>query len=394
MTLFGISVYPDLKPQEEIKDYMFLAAQHGFKRVFSSMFNVEGDNDEVLAVFRQLIENAHEAGLEVSLDVNPECFKRFGASPDDLSVFHHIGVDILRLDIDNGLEDDLKLLKNPYGIAIEFNASALPVSMINELVHRGVEPSSVLVCHNFYPQRYTGMKWQRFLEINEELKKIGVQVGAFVSSNVEPSHGVWQATQGLCTVEQHRGQPIDWQVREMLLTGNVDTIFIGNAYASVQEFEDIAEVMQEVTPDPERHLIIKVMQEFGAVSNERFYPQHKVRVEVSKDITELEQEILYEFFPHSDVGDSSEWLWRSRMPRFLYSKQGVPVRLDARSVIDPGTVVIVNNNYQHYAGEVQVVLLPIENDGTRNIVGHLRENEFSFFQKIPSQQTILFLEQK
>ncbi|MBE9909312.1 MupG family TIM beta-alpha barrel fold protein [Enterococcus casseliflavus] len=387
----GISVYPDLRKQEEIKEYMELASKYGCKRVFSSMFNVEGDNDEVLNCFKQLIDNAHDFGLQVSLDVNPECFRRFGAGPEDLSVFDDLGVDILRLDVDNGVEDDIKLINNPYGIAIEFNGSALPVSTIIELISRGVDPKQILVCHNFYPQRYTGMKWKTFVEINAQLKELGVRVGAFVSSNAKNSHGVWGAIHGLPTVEQHRGKPIDLQLREIFLNGAVDTIFIGNAYATEEEFRKIAEVMQNIKPDEEKHPIIKIKRSYGNVADDQFYPQHKIKINTIGELTDVEREILFNYFPHSDVGDGSEWIWRSRMPRFLYSKIGVEVRQHREKQFEPGTVVVVNNNYRHYAGEVQVVLRPIENDGTRNIVGYLDNDEFSFFKKIPDREVVVFL---
>ena len=76
----GISVYPDLRPLEEIKEYFRLASKYGATRVFSSMFSVEGTRDEVLAYFREMIEAAHEVNLKVSLDVNPMCFEKLGAS--------------------------------------------------------------------------------------------------------------------------------------------------------------------------------------------------------------------------------------------------------------------------------------------------------------------------
>ena len=44
----GISVYPDLRPLEEIKEYFKLASKYGVSKVFSSMFSVEGTKEEVL----------------------------------------------------------------------------------------------------------------------------------------------------------------------------------------------------------------------------------------------------------------------------------------------------------------------------------------------------------
>ena len=120
---YGISVYPDLRPLSEIKEYMGLAAKYGCSRVFSSMFSVEGSEEKVLSYFKEFISAAHAVGLQVSLDVNGPCLERFGASPADLSVFHDIGCDILRLDTPLTTEGYLQFLSNPYGIRLELNAS-------------------------------------------------------------------------------------------------------------------------------------------------------------------------------------------------------------------------------------------------------------------------------
>ena len=59
------------------------------------MFSVEGTKEEVLEYLRKLIVAAHKNNLKVSLDVNPMCFEKMGATPQDLSVFKSIDVDCL-----------------------------------------------------------------------------------------------------------------------------------------------------------------------------------------------------------------------------------------------------------------------------------------------------------
>ena len=125
MITLGVSVYPDIRPLDEIADYLRRAAGFGYKRIFTSMFSVEGTPEEVLAYFRDLDAVAHEVGMEVALDVNPECLARLGATPQDLSVFAEIGADILRMDGAYGEDDNYDMLCNPHGIKIEYNASAL-----------------------------------------------------------------------------------------------------------------------------------------------------------------------------------------------------------------------------------------------------------------------------
>ena len=40
-----------------------------------------------------------------------------------------------------------------------------------------------------------------------------------------------------------------------------------------------------------------------------------------------------------------------------------------------GDVVVLNDNLGHYKGEVEVILKDIPNDGERNLVGKIPENE-------------------
>lgn len=388
----GISVYPDLRPLEEIEKYFELAGRYGVSRVFSSMFSVQGTKEEVLEYFRKLIVAAHKNSLKVSLDVNPMCFEKMGAKPDDLSVFHGIGVDILRMDLSYGAAEDAKLVRNPYGITIEFNNSP---KIVKGLLEQGIAAKEFYVCHNFYPQRYTAMKWEKFIEKNIELKACAkdLRIGAFISSTAPDTHGVWDAVCGLPTVERLRLLPIDLQARILLATGNVDDILIGNAYASEEEFQKLQEVLADhEKSDQEMDPTLKLLVDHGLISMEK--PIKRLRVTLDSEVTEKEKEVLFDFFPHLDMGDSSEWIWRTRISRFKYSLPGevLEPRACKEEMFAVGDVVMVNDNYKHYAGEIQIVKKPIVNDGTRNRIGHLDEDEYQMMELIYDGDIVEFLE--
>ena len=387
----GISVYPDLRPLEEIKEYFKLASKYGVSKVFSSMFSVEGTKEEVLDYFRELIVSAHENNLKVSLDVNPMCFEKMGATVEDLSVFADIGVDFLRMDLSFGADQDAKLVENPYGITIEFNNSP---AIVSGLVNCGIDPKKFLVCHNFYPQRYTAMKWNKFVEKNKEIKAItrDVRIAAFISANAQPTHGVWDAVCGLPTVEKLRMLPIDLQARMLLATGDVDVLLIGNAYATEEEFKALQEVMAESDRlNGELDPTLKMLVEHGLISLDK--PIKRLRVTLDPEISEIEKEILFDFFPHLEMGDSSEWIWRTRISRFVYSHPSkiVAPRPVEGEMFEVGDVVVVNDNYKHYAGEVQIVKMPIVNDGTRNRVGHLDADEYEMMNLVYDGDLVEFL---
>lgn len=364
MPVLGVSVYPDLRPLDEIEGYLVRAARHGYTRVFSSMFSVEGSNEGVLGLFEKLNAAAHEQGMKVSLDINPECMERFGATPDDLSIFAGIGTDILRMDGAYDADDNVRMLQNPYGMQIEYNASALAPAQIAELVERGVDKDRILACHNFYPQRYTGFRWDKFREVTARLRAKDLRVGAFVASHAAGTHGVWDATDGLPTVEFMRDYPVDLQARLLVAAGATE-VFFGNAYASDDELAAVANVLAD--------------------------DRKRVHVELMPDASAVEQEILLQFSPHMDMGDSSEWMWRSRLPRVTYADQTIVPRHADTEWFQPGDVLMVNDNYKHYAGEMQVVLRPMRNDGIRNLVGRVNEQEFGLFELIDDFDEVIFL---
>lgn len=392
-TELGISVYPDLRPLEEIEKYFELAARYGVSRVFSSMFSVEGTKEEVLEYFRKLIAAAHKNHLKVSLDVNPMCFEKMGASPEDLSVFKEIEVDMLRMDLSYGPEGDAKLVKNPYGIEIEFNNSP---EIVKGLLKSGVDAGEIQVCHNFYPQRYTAMKWDKFVTKNQEIKAIDrkVRISAFISSTAPETHGVWDAVCGLPTVEKLRMLPLDLQARMMLATGDVDNLLIGNAYASEEEFKGLQEVVQESSRLNKDHMdpTLKMLVDHGIISLEK--PIKRLRVTLDPEVTEKEKEVLFDFVPHLEMGDSSEWIWRTRLSRFKYSQPGevIEPRKVEGETFQVGDVVIVNDNYKHYAGEIQIVKIPIVNDGTRNRIGRLDGEEYQMMDLVYDGDLVEFLE--
>ncbi len=69
----------------------------------------------------------------------------------------------------------------------------------------------------------------------------------------------------------------------------------------------------------------------------------------------------------------SEYMARSTMPRVTYAKESVPPK-NTRD-LKRGDVVIVNDEYSRYKGELHIVLKDMPNDGRKNVIGHIPEDE-------------------
>ena len=366
MHKLGISVYPDKSPKEEVYAYMEKAAKLGFKRIFTCFLSIPEDKREsYLVEFKEFMTKAHELGFEVAADTNPEVFKLIGATPDNLKPFVDLGLDIIRMDGNFGTQGDIQLTRNQDNIRIEFNASM--DSGVELLIKNGGNREQIIMCHNFFPERYTGLDFDLFMEYNRYWKELNLHTAAFVSSNNEHTIGPWQVFCGLPTVEIMRGLPIDLQARYMLATGDVDDILIGNYPATDEELEALAKVNLQAI---------------------------EIRVDEAEGISQNEKEIMYDFAPHWDRYDHSSFMLRSSSPRVWFKEkksvqdgdmgkdsqmnvesQSIPYRDPGKKVFTRGDVLIVNDNLAHYRGELEIVLTEIPNDGERNLVATVKPEE-------------------
>lgn len=365
MHKLGISVYPDKSPKEEVYAYMEKAAKLGFSRIFTCFLSIPEDKREsYLVEFKEFMDKAHELGFEVAADTNPEVFKIIGATPGNLKPFADLGLDIIRLDGNFGTQGDIQITRNPYGIKIEFNAS---MDMgVELLINHGGNKDQMIMCHNFFPERYSGLDFNLFMEYNRYWKELNLHTATFVSSNNANTIGPWEVFCGLPTVEIMRGLPIDLQARTLLATGDVDDILIGNYPATDEELEALSKIN---------------------------YQAIEIRVDEVPEITDNEKLIMYDFAPHWDRYDHSSFMLRSSMPRVKFKEKAtvqdsgftsnteiagsksIPHHDCGKKVFTRGDVLIVNDNLAHYRGELEIVLTEIPNDGERNLVATVKEEE-------------------
>jgi len=345
MAKLGISVYPEHSTEERDIEYIRKAGRLGYKRIFTCLLSVEESREEVICRFRRLADEAHACGMEIIPDVSPAVFSRMGISYEDLSVFQEMHVDGIRLDEGfDGMKESL-MTYNPQGLKIELNASTR-LAYVENVIDHHPDRDKLITCHNFYPQKYTGLSLKQFQTCNDKMKSLGLKVAAFVSSNAPGAYGPWPVNEGLCTLEMHRGLPVDAQVRHLLATRMVDDVIIANAYASEEELKACA----SVTPG-------KLM--FG--------------LRLEKELTETEREILYFDQQHVIRGDISEYMIRSTWPRVVFADKSV-LPANTRD-LKRGDVVILNDGYSRYKGELHVVLKDMPNDGRKNVIGHIPDYE-------------------
>lgn len=81
---------------------------------------------------------------------------------------------------------------------------------------------------------------------------------------------------------------------------------------------------------------------------------------------------------------------RSRWPRIFTKKLSIPHRKSDKPYFEVGDVVMCNDNCSPYLGEVEIVLKRMENDGQRNLLGHISQDEHIIFNEIKTGEAIGF----
>ena len=368
MITLGVSLYPEQEKIEEIDQYLKTASKYGFTKVFTSIFSVPGTKEEIISYFKNFTAIAHKYGMKVCGDANTECLKKLGADESHLEVINEMGIDILRMDMCYMDDRDVTLINNKYGVGVEMSAGFIPA--IDSALAGGADPSNLSVCHNFYPQTYTGADFDSIMAINEHWKEKKVLVAIFITSHVKEAHGPWPVHDGLVTIEEHRFMSVGDQVRHILAMNNVDEILFANAFASEEEFREVAEVMKEV------YIHVEPFTQYGEMLAQ-ILPHGDLKrlplaIELESDATDKEKEILY--YQAHQVGEYINYMIRSRWTRIFYKNADIPLRKCEKEYFEKGDVLIVNNNLDYYKAEIQICMKPMRNDGQRNLIGHVSKD--------------------
>lgn len=360
--MLGISIYPDKATKQEITDYLDLAGKYGFGRVFTCLLSVEGDQNQIIEEFTEIIAHANKLGMQVYLDVAPHIFKALEIEEGDLSFFAKLGAAGIRLDQSFNGSTEASMSFNEYNLDVEINMSA-DVSMVDLISDFKPKAGKIIGCHNFYPQRYTGLNFEHFIACSERFKKHQMRSAAFVTSHTAQI-GPWPIMDGLCTLEMHRDLEILTQVKHFQSLGLIDDIIIGNMFASEEELKSMSELDASL-------------------------PTFTIEL---NEISELESKIIFNH-EHFVRGDINDYMLRSTMPRVTYKAEpNKPT--NTSSIIERGAVVIGNDDFGQYKNELQIITKEIKDEKlARNIVGYIKEEELFLLDLLQPWQHFKFMKE-
>jgi uncharacterized protein len=362
MRKLGVSIYPEKSTPEQDKRYLTIAKENGFSRVFTCLLSAEKSKDEIAKKFKDIISYGKELDMEVVLDVAPAIFDTLGISYDDLSFFAELGADGVRLDVAFDGKTEAKLSYNPYNLKIELNMSN-DIDYVNNILSHQPNRHTIIGCHNFYPQRYTGLAYDYFVSCSKRFKKLGIRTAAFVSSS-EGNLGPWSINDGLSTLEEHRSLPIHIQAKHLWATGLIDDVIIGNAYASDEEIIKLGKLNRYVV---------------------------ELEIELEDGISSSEEKIIFNE-EHVRRGDITEYLVRSTEVRKTYANHPI-VPLGAKKQL-VGDVAIGNDTFGKYKAELQIVLKEMPEDDRKNVVAKIVPENLFLLNYIKPWTTFKFVEKE
>ncbi|WP_040212579.1 DUF871 domain-containing protein [Clostridium polynesiense] len=358
MSKLGISLYPMHSSVERDMHYIDLAAKYGFKRVFTCLLSVDGDKESILKGFKKTVSYANSKGMEVIVDISPRIFNELKISYNDLSFFHEMGAYGVRLDMGFTGNEEAIMTFNPYDLKIEVNMSNV-TRYLDNIMSFKPNKDNLIGCHNFYPHRYAGLSYEHFIKSSQQFKAHGLRTAAFVSSN-NAEFGPWPIMEGLPTLEIHRNLPIDVQAKHLFATGLIDDVIISNCYPSEEEMKALSEVNPSLLT-------------FNA--------------ELYDGVDELQKTIVFDEF-HFYRGDVSDYLIRSTQSRVKF--RGRDFKAFNTRDIKRGDILIENNLYMQYAGELQIALKDMDNSGKTNVVGRIKEDEIMLLDYLEPRSKFAF----
>lgn len=354
--MLGISIYPEKASKKEIIDYLSLAASLGYKRVFTCLLSVNDTKENIKKDFVEIIGHARSLDMEVILDVAPSVFSELEISYSDLSFFSELGATGIRLDESFNGATEAEMSFNPYDLDIEINMSQ-NVPYLELIKAYEPKPGKIIGCHNFYPQKYTGLGLDYFIECSKRFADNKVRSACFIDAK-SATDGPWPVSEGLCTLEMHRSIDSAAQIKHLYALNIVDDIIIAAQFASKEELEKIANV------DPQ---IITL------------------KVNLSDDTTDLEKVIMFDEF-HYNRGDINEFYHRSTQSRVKFANDLIPPH-DVNHIIPRGSIVIVNEKSARYKGELHIIKEEIVDENlSRNIVAKVNDEEMMLIDFIKPWQ--------
>lgn len=341
--MLGISVY--FKDFE--MDYLEGAARQGAKIVFTSLHIPEDNINDIKKNLSSLIKKCKELNLLLVPDISPRTFEKLDLKSNDIEGLKQLGFNAIRLDF--GFDSPQKIAELQNDFIVMLNASTVDKTYLIECESTGVNLQKLILTHNFYPHKNTGLDEITFLEKNQTFVNMGMRIQAFVCGDDLKRYPLYE---GLPTLEKHRGLNPYVAAVELIKKYHISEIIIGDSKAKLETLRYINDYMEK-----------------GIITIKAF----------------LENGYEYLFDEEISIRKDSGKLIRLIKPR-------VPNITTYHTLArGKGAITIDNKLYGRYSGEISIVKEDLESDSRVNVIGYIHPEYIPLLSYIDDSISIKFV---
>ena len=399
----GISIYPGLDADKE-KSLMLLqnAAALGYKRVFSSLHIPESNTAALREEALGLFAFAESLGLEVIADVSPLTLKLLDIPELTPARLKELHITTARFDYGIGPETIAGFSRE---MNVQLNASTLRSVQLNALLKANADFSRIDGLHNFYPRPHTGLSSETIQRQNALLHRHDISVGVFAASRTGRRGPLYA---GLPTMESLRGiAPCD--AAPILTAIGCDSLIIGDSNPALTELQALADPetlakadarysrkalppKKEWQPDAPLPLHIHVLSE-AAFIRELLSRPYTNRPDPAADVIRATEsrDIAKEFDITPERNENKLVI---EMPKEYAAVFAGPQHLangKKSSLLPVGTVLLDNNSYGRYKGELQILNAPQPMDPRSNVVAQVTKEDVPLLSLISAEIPFRFI---
>ena len=393
----GISIYPGLDAGRE-KSLVLLqnAADLGYKRVFSSLHIPESNAAALREDALFLFAFAENLGLEVIADISPLTLKILDIpelTPASLKKLH---ITTARFDYGTGAKTIADFSRE---MNVQLNASTARSVQLHALLKANADFSRIDGQHNFYPRPHTGLSSETLQRQNALLHRHDIPAGVFAASQTGRRGPLYA---GLPTMESLRGiAPCD--AAPILTAIGCDSLIIGDSNPALAELQALADPetlakadarysrkalppKKEWQPDEPLPLHIHVLSDAPFVKNllARAYTNRPdPAVDVIRAIESRDLAKGFDILP-----ERNENKLIIEMPKEYAAAFAGPQHLangKKSNLLPVGTVLLDNNTYGRYKGELQILTAPQPMDPRSNVIAQVTKEDVPLLSLISAE---------
>lgn len=338
----GFSIYLSTNREENLK-ILDKGYKNLCKYVFSSI-NIKEENVDKKSLLKDLIIECNKRNLNLIIDINSETKNIISLENNYNNIF---------LRIDDGISlDEIYHLSTKYKVVL--NTSIVTRENLEYLKSLNIDFSNILGLYNYYPKRFTGLSKDFIYNKNKLFKEYGIKTMGFVKG--DKLRG--PCYEGLVSCENHRN--IDF------LESCLDLVNLGIDICLIGDID------------------------LSNINWKRFKY-------LSFDIIALRNEdniLLNEIF--KDRNDSSDYVIRhTSLDRNLF-KEYINSKLinieKINSEIKVGDILISNEKYLRYEGELEIAIKDLGYDEKRDIISKVVKEDLNLLKYISLIKNFTFIE--